>query len=55
MKKKVRKNNMAIFEFTTFINIEADNWDEAIENFDFKLKYGNIESSDVYVAEIEEK
>ena len=55
MKKKLRKNNMAIFEFNAFINIEADNWDEAIENFDFKLKYGNIERGDVYVAEIEEK
>ena len=46
---------MAIFEFNAFINVEADNYDEAIDQFDFKLKYGNIKRSDVYVAEIEEK
>jgi len=46
---------MAIFEFTTFINIEANNYDEAINEFDFKLKHGNIDRSKVYVAEIEEK
>jgi hypothetical protein len=46
---------MAIFEFTTFIDIEADNYDEAINEFDFKLKHGNIERSNVYVADIEEK
>jgi len=36
-------------------NVEADNYDEAIDQFDFKLKYGNINRSDVYVADIEEK
>jgi hypothetical protein len=46
---------MAIFEFNAFINVEADNYDEAIDQFDFKLKYGNINRSDVYVADIEEK
>jgi hypothetical protein len=46
---------MAIFEFTTFINIEANNYDEAIDIFDFKLKNGDIERSNVYVADIEEK
>ena len=46
---------MPVFEFTTFIDIVADNYDEAIDQFDFKLKYGNINRSDVYVAEIEEK
>ena len=46
---------MAIFEFNAFINVEADNYDEAIDQFDFKLKYGNINQSDVYVADIEEK
>jgi len=46
---------MAIFEFTTFINIEANNYDEAIDIFDFKLKHGDIERSKVYVADIEEK
>jgi len=46
---------MAIFEFTTFINIEANNYDEAIDIFDLKLKNGDIERSNVYVADIEEK
>ena len=46
---------MPVFEFTTFIDIVADNYDEAINEFDFKLKHGNINRSDVYVAEIEEK
>jgi hypothetical protein len=46
---------MPVFEFTTFIDIVADNYDEAINEFDFKLKHGNIEQSNVYVAEIEEK
>ena len=46
---------MPVFEFNAFINVEADNYDEAINQFDFQLKYGNIDRSDVYVAEIEEK
>lgn len=46
---------MPVFEFNAFINVEADNYDEAINQFDFQLKYGNINRSDVYVAEIEEK
>ena len=45
---------MPLFEFTTFINIEANDHDEAIDIFDYKLKTG-IERSDVYVADIEEK
>lgn len=45
---------MALFEFTTFINIEAESYDEAIDIFDYKLKTG-IDRSDVYVADIEEK
>jgi hypothetical protein len=45
---------MPVFEFTTFINIEADNYDDAIDVFDYKLKTG-INRSDVYVAEIEEQ
>ena len=46
---------MPVFEFNAFINVEADNYDEAINEFDFKLKHGNIDRSTVYVAEIEEK
>ena len=45
---------MPVFQFTTFIDIVADNYDEAINEFDFKLKYG-FDRSNVYVAEIEEK
>lgn len=45
---------MPVFEFNTFINIEADNYDEAIDVFDYKLKQGYINKSDIYVAEIEE-
>ena len=46
---------MPLFEFTTFINVEADDYDSAIEMFDSNLKYGLINRSDVYVADIEEK
>jgi len=46
---------MRVFEFTTFIDIVANNYDEAIDIFDHKLKYGNIDRSTVYVADIEEK
>jgi hypothetical protein len=46
---------MPVFEFTTFIDIVADNYDEAINEFDFKLKHGNIDRGSVYVADIEEK
>jgi len=46
---------MPLFEFTTFINVEAEDYDTAIEVFDSNLRYGMIRRSDVYVAEIEEK
>ena len=46
---------MPLFEFTTFINVEADDYDSAIDIFDSNLKYGLINRNDVYVAEIEEK
>ena len=46
---------MKLFEFTTFINVQAEDYDSAIAVFDSNLKYGGIRSSDVYVAEIEEK
>ena len=51
--KNVASVNMK--EFLRQADVEADNYDEAIDQFDFKLKYGNINRSDVYVAEIEEK
>jgi len=46
---------MKLFEFTTFINVQAEDYDSAIDIFDFNLKHGGINRSDVYVAEIEEK
>jgi hypothetical protein len=44
---------MEFYSFNTFITIQAENYDEAIDVFDHKLKTG-INRSDVYVAEIEE-
>ena len=46
---------MALYEFTCFINVEAEDYDSAIDMFDSNLKYGMIRRSDVYVADIEEK
>ena len=44
---------MATFEFNTFINVEADSYDEAIDVFQFQLKYG-INKDNVYVADIKD-
>jgi len=44
---------MAIFEFNAFINVEADTYDEAIDVFQFQLKYG-INKDNVYVADIKD-
>jgi hypothetical protein len=41
---------MPLFEFTTFITIEADSHEDAIRWFDYKT-----EDLETYVAEIEEK
>jgi hypothetical protein len=41
---------MPLYEFTTFITIEADNQEEAVRWFDWKT-----EDLETYVAEIEEK
>ena len=46
---------MPLFEFTCFINVEAEDYDSAISMFDSNLEYGGIRRSDVYVADIEEK
>jgi hypothetical protein len=46
---------MALFEFTCFINVEADDYDSAIAMFDSNIRYGMINRNDVYVHEIEEK
>ena len=42
---------MEIFEFLTYINVEAESYDEAIDVFQFQLKYG-INKDNVYVADI---
>ena len=42
---------MEIFEFNTYINVEAESYDEAIDVFQFQLKYG-INKDNVYVADI---
>jgi hypothetical protein len=44
---------MARFEFNTFIDVEAENYDEAIDVFQFQLKYG-IDKDNVYVADIKQ-
>jgi hypothetical protein len=46
---------MPVFQFLTYIDVKAKDYDSAIEAFDHNLKYGNINRSDVYVADIEEK
>jgi hypothetical protein len=44
---------MPIFEFNTFVDVEAESYDEAIDVFQFQLKYG-INKDNVYVADIKE-
>lgn len=44
---------MEIFEFNAFINVEAENYDEAIDVFQYQLKYG-INKNNVYVADIKQ-
>ena len=46
---------MPLYEFTCFINVEAEDYDSAIEMFDDNIRYGLLNRNDVYVAEIEEK
>lgn len=44
---------MPVFEFNTFIAIEADDYDSAISWFDAQLSLTTLK--EIYVAEIEEK
>jgi len=44
---------MNVYEFNAFINVEAESYDEAIDVFQFQLKYG-INKDNVYVADINE-
>ena len=46
---------MKLFEFTCFINVEAEDYDSAIAMFDSNIRYGLLNKNDVYVHEIEEK
>lgn len=45
---------MTNYIFTTYITINAESHDEAIDSFDFKMKYG-IDRSNIYVSEIEKE
>ena len=42
---------MEHFEFLTYITVEAESYDEAIDVFQFQLKYG-INKDNVYVEDI---
>ena len=44
---------MEQYEFLTYITVEAENYDEAIDVFQFQLKYG-INKDNVYVADIKQ-
>jgi hypothetical protein len=44
---------MEHYEFNTFITVEAESYDEAIDVFQFQLKYG-INKDNVYVADIKQ-
>ena len=44
---------METFEFLTYIDVQAENYDEAIDVFQFQLKYG-INKDNVYVADIKD-
>ena len=43
---------MNSYSFNTYVTIIAESHDESISVFDYKLKYGNVRSDEVYVAEI---
>jgi hypothetical protein len=44
---------METFEFLTYIDVQAENYDEAIDVFQFQLKYG-IDKDNVYVSDIKQ-
>jgi len=44
---------MKTFQFLTYIDVEAESHDEAIDVFQFQLKYG-MNKNNVYVADIKE-
>lgn len=46
---------MKTFEFNVFIEVNAENYDEAIDIFNHHVRHGSIRKNNVYVANIEEK
>ena len=44
---------MKTFQFLTYIDVEAESYDEAIDVFQFQLKYG-MNKNNVYVADIKD-
>jgi hypothetical protein len=46
---------MPLYEFTCFINVEAENEEDAVNMFDSNVRYGLLNKNDIYVADIEEK
>jgi hypothetical protein len=44
---------MEQYEFLTYITVEAESYDEAIDVFQFQLEYG-INKDNVYVADIKQ-
>ena len=42
------------FEFNAYITIDAENYEQAIDLFEFQLKYGIDKYNNCYVAEIKE-
>jgi hypothetical protein len=45
---------METFEFKTYINVEAENYDSAIAMFDSNIRYGLLNKDDIYVADIKQ-
>ena len=45
---------MEHYEFNAFITVEAESYDEAINVFQFQLKYGGTHKDNVYVADIKQ-
>ena len=41
------------YEFNVYVTVEAESYDEAIDVFEFQLKYG-INKDNVYCADIKE-
>ena len=44
---------MNSYSFKTYIEIVAESHEEAIQIFDYKVKFGQLRLDEVYVADIE--